>query len=85
LVLVVSPTRLFTGWLAYWAVCYKLCSVPARDDYNGADASAVTATPNEDFVCSEGFCAVASILLPQNSFVEAPFAATKKSAGLSNR
>jgi hypothetical protein len=27
-----SPTRLFAGWLAYWALRYELRSVPARDE-----------------------------------------------------
>jgi hypothetical protein len=35
LVLVAAPSRLFAGWLAYWAVRYELRSVSARDEYGG--------------------------------------------------
>jgi hypothetical protein len=42
LVLVVSPTRVFARQSGGWSVCYELRSVSARDDFAGADASALT-------------------------------------------
>jgi hypothetical protein len=48
LVLAIAPARLFTRRLAYWPICYELCSVSPRDEYGGADRLAVTA-PLHDF------------------------------------
>ena len=50
-----------------------------------ADHLAVTATVDRSFVNLDNSALAASTLLPRISLVEAPFAATKKSAEISDR